>query len=225
MPTKNTSRKAARKQPRKATRRPGAGSDAIAMLKADHRKVEGLFARFEKARSDSVKEQLVEQICNELIVHTLLEEEIFYPACRNEEVEEDVMDEAQVEHDGAKMLIRDLMKGEPGSEMYDAKVTVLSEYVKHHVKEEEKPGSGVFAQAKKLGLDTEAIGAQLMARKKELMAEAEAGKLPAPQPKSFNLDGSRGGSGGRSRPEEYASQAEGGNAGESGTGLRGLMHS
>ncbi|HEY4162612.1 MAG TPA: hemerythrin domain-containing protein [Dongiaceae bacterium] len=166
--------------------------DAVAMLKADHRKVEGLFAKFEKARSESVKKELVEQICSELIVHTTLEEEIFYPTCRSEDVEEDMMDEAQVEHDGAKVLIRDLMKEEPGSEMYDAKVKVLSEYIKHHVKEEEKPSSGVFASAKKNGLDAEAVGEQMAARKKELMADAEAGGLPEPEPKSFSLNGGRG---------------------------------
>jgi hemerythrin superfamily protein len=187
MPSKKSSRKSVRKAAAKSSRRAGTPSDAIAMLKADHRKVEGLFAKFEKARGESVKEGLVEQICTELIVHTTLEEEVFYPACRSEDVEEGMMDEAQVEHDGAKILIRDLMREEPGSEMYDAKVKVLSEYIKHHVKEEERPGSGVFASAKKNGLDTKAVGAQMAMRKKELMADAETGNLPKPEPKSFSL--------------------------------------
>jgi hemerythrin superfamily protein len=157
--------------------------DAVALLKADHRKVEGLFKKAEKA-SGSAKEKLVEQVCNELIIHTMLEEEIFYPACRAGDVEEDMMDEAQVEHDGAKVLINDLMKADADSEMYDAKVTVLSEYIKHHVKEEEKPRSGVFAEAKRNGVDLEGIGEQLMVRKQELMGQAESGSLPEPEPKA-----------------------------------------
>jgi hemerythrin superfamily protein len=166
-----------------------ASQDAIAMLKADHRKVEGLFKKAEKA-SGSAKEKLVEQICNELIIHTMLEEEIFYPACREDDVEEDTMDEAQVEHDGAKVLINDLMEADAKSEMYDAKVKVLSEYIKHHVKEEEKPRSGVFAEAKRKGVDLNGLGEQLMSRKEELMQQAEDGSLPAPEPKVVGTTGS-----------------------------------
>jgi len=166
----------------------GAPSDAIALLKADHRKVEGLFKKAEKA-SGSAKEKLVAQICDELIIHTMLEEEIFYPACRQDDVEEDLMDEAQVEHDGAKALINDLMTSGSKSAMYDAKVTVLSEYIKHHVKEEEKPRSGVFAEAKRKGVDLEAIGEQLMTRKEELMEQAESAGLPHPEPKSVGRSG------------------------------------
>ncbi|HVM85644.1 MAG TPA: hemerythrin domain-containing protein [Candidatus Binatia bacterium] len=167
-----------------AKRKSRAGAqDAVVLLKADHRKVEGLFKKAEKA-SGSAKEKLVAQICNELIIHTMLEEEIFYPACRSEDVEEDMMDEAQVEHDGAKVLVSDLMEASAGSEMYDAKVHVLSEYVKHHVKEEEKARTGVFAEAKRKGVDLDEIGARLKARKKELMAQAEDGGLPRPEPKA-----------------------------------------
>src|SRR3954465_9593261 len=100
--------KRAKKAPAKSKSR-AAKQDAVALLKADHRKVEGLFKKAEKA-SGGAKEKLVEQICNELIIHTMLEEEIFYPACRSGEVEEETMDEAQIEHDGAKVLINDLMK-------------------------------------------------------------------------------------------------------------------
>jgi hemerythrin superfamily protein len=170
--------------------RSGAGQDAVALLKADHRKVEGLFKKAEKAKGGA-KEKLVAQICNELIIHTLLEEEIFYPACRGEDVEEDMMDEAQVEHDGAKVLINDLMEAGSDSPMYDAKVQVLSEYIKHHVKEEEKPRSGVFAEAKRKGVDVQALGAELKARKMELMQEAENGSLPRPEPKSIGADAKR----------------------------------
>jgi hemerythrin superfamily protein len=160
--------------------------DAVALLKADHRKVEGLFRKAEKA-SGGAKEKLVGQICNELIVHTMLEEEIFYPACRADDVEEDKMDEAQVEHDGAKVLINDLMGADSGSEMYDAKVQVLSEYIKHHVKEEERPRTGVFAEAKRKGVDLAEIGDQLKARKEELMEQAEQGDLPRPEPKTVGI--------------------------------------
>jgi hypothetical protein len=156
------------------------------LLKADHRKVEGLFKKAEKAKGGA-KENLVEQICNELIIHTMIEEEIFYPACRGEDVEEDMMDEAQVEHDGAKVLINDLMQSGANSPMYDAKVMVLSEYIKHHVKEEEKPRSGVFAEAKRKGVDLDDLGARIKARKMELMREAEEEGLPRPEPKSIEL--------------------------------------
>jgi hypothetical protein len=221
MPT-NRSSKTARKTASKSGRSNSA-PDAIALLKADHRKVEGLFAKFEKARAENVKQDLVEQICTELIVHTMLEEEIFYPACRSEDVEEDMMDEAQVEHDGAKVLIRDLMKEEPDSEMYDAKVKVLSEYIKHHVKEEEKPGSGVFAEAKKQDVDMQALGEQMAARKKELMADSEAGKLPDPEPKSFSLSGGKSSSK-SSSPRKNAGAEDERNTGGVGGALRNITH-
>jgi hypothetical protein len=111
--------------------------DAVALLKADHRKVEELFEKFEKAKSDTVKKALCEQICTELTVHATIEEEIFYPACTGE-IEEDLVKEAYVEHDGAKVLIAELSQSGPGDDFYDAKVKVLSEEIKHHVKEEEK---------------------------------------------------------------------------------------
>jgi len=165
-----------------------AQQDAVALLKADHRKVEGLFKKAEKA-SGSAKEKLVAQICNELIIHTMLEEEIFYPACRADDVEEDKMDEAQVEHDGAKILINDVKDADAESEAYDAKVKVLSEYIKHHVKEEEKPRTGVFAEAKRKGADLAGLGEQIMSRKEELMEQAESDSLPAPEPKTVGVGG------------------------------------
>ena len=152
-----------------------AKKDAIALLKTDHRKVEELFEKYETARSK--KEAIAKQICMELTIHTILEEEIFYPACRQAGVEGDMMDEANVEHDGAKTLIAELENGTPDDEFYDAKVKVLSEEIKHHVKEEEKRG-GIFTQARDLDLD--ALGETLAARKKELMAEFEAKGLPPP---------------------------------------------
>ena len=154
--------------------------DAIALLKADHRKVEGLFEDFEKATASAKKAALVRQICTELTVHTKIEEEIFYPACRGK-IEEDTLDEAYVEHDGAKMLIAELMDGAPDDAFYDAKVKVLSEEIKHHVKEEEARSEGMFAQAREAGLDTEALGDAMRARKAELLAELKADGLPVQQ--------------------------------------------
>src|SRR5215475_5449623 len=107
-----------------------AKKDAIAPLKADHRKVEYLFEKYETARGR--KADIARQICMELTVHTMIEEEIFYPACREAGVESDMMDEANVEHDGAKILIAELEAGSPDDEFYDAKVKVLSEEIKHH---------------------------------------------------------------------------------------------
>ena len=111
-------------------------TDAIALLKADHRKVESLFEKFEKATSASTKQKLCHEICTELKIHTTIEEEIFYPALRGR-IEDDTLDEAYVEHDGAKVLVNDLESASPDDDFYDAKVTVLSEEVKHHVREEE----------------------------------------------------------------------------------------
>ena len=148
--------------------------DAVALLKADHRKVEGLFEKFESAKGEDKKKALAEEICMELTVHTKIEEDIFYPACEDA-VEEDVMKEAYVEHDSAKVLIAEIEAGGPNDDFYDAKVKVLGEYIKHHVKEEEQPG-GIFAQAKRGDEDLDAMGERLQARKEELMAEMGADK-------------------------------------------------
>ena len=149
--------------------------DAIALLKEDHRKVEDLFEKAEKARDEDRKKMLVQQICTELMIHSMVEEEIFYPACAGQIEDEDVLDEAYVEHDGAKVLIAELLDSEPDAEFYDAKVTVLSEMIKHHVKEEEQR-DGMFAKARSSGMDLAAIGQQLASRKKELESSPEAMK-------------------------------------------------
>jgi len=158
--------------------------DAIALLKADHRKVEALFAKFEKARDKGVKKALATQICTELTVHTIIEEEFFYPACRAE-VKEDLRLEAYVEHDGAKVLIAEIEGSEPDEEFYDAKVKVLSEQIKHHVKEEEKPGKGLFAQARNADLDMDELGVRMAARKEELLASIKKNGLPTGETRSF----------------------------------------
>ena len=98
---------------------------------------------------------MVKQICTELSVHATIEEEIFYPACKGQIEDEDLLDESYVEHDGAKVLIAELMDSHADKEFYDAKVTVLSEMIKHHVKEEEKRSEGLFAQARDAGLDVD----------------------------------------------------------------------
>jgi hypothetical protein len=160
--------------------------DAVALLKGDHRKVEDLFDQFEKAREADRKEKLVRQICIELSIHTMIEEEIFYPACAEQVKDDDLLDESYVEHDGAKVLIAELIKSDTGNEFYDAKVSVLSEMIRHHVKEEERRGEGLFARAKAAGLDMEVLGERLMQRKHELTTEfGEGDNLPAPETRSF----------------------------------------
>ena len=153
--------------------------DAIALLKQDHRTVEDLFAQFEKAGGDGRKQKLAEQICLELAVHAQIEEEIFYPACEGK-VEEDLLKESYVEHDAAKLMIAQIMAGEPSDEFYDSKVTVLQEEIEHHVQEEEKRMEGLFSQARKADLDMDALGQQLAARKAELTEQFKAKGTPAP---------------------------------------------
>ena len=145
--------------------------DAIALLKADHRQVEQLFEQFDSARSDEKKKALATQICQALKVHTQIEEEIFYPAFLEATDEEDIHHEAEVEHAGAKNLIAQIEGSGPDDDYYDAKMTVLSEMIKHHVKEEEQR-EGMFAKARQSRMDLETLGAQLQARKSELMGEA-----------------------------------------------------
>lgn len=151
-------------------------TDATKLLAEDHRKVEELFEKFEKAKGAEKKQKIVHEICTELNVHTRIEEEIFYPALRGK-IEEDDLDEAYVEHDSAKALILELEQAEPDEEYYDAKVLVLKEQIEHHVKEEEKQRDSMFAQARKAEVDLEALGQQLQAHKSELMEQAKAGRL------------------------------------------------
>jgi len=160
-------------------------ADAIALLKADHRKVEGLFEKFEKARGGASKQKIAHQICVELKIHATIEEEIFYPALRDQ-IEDNTLDEAYVEHDGAKMLVNDIANASPDDEFYDAKVKVLSEEIKHHVREEEKKSDSMFAQARKTNIDLVALRDRLLARKKELMAKAAAEGLPPAKPRAVN---------------------------------------
>jgi hypothetical protein len=155
--------------------------DGLQLLAQDHRKVEELFAQFEKASGAAAKEKLVKQICTELKVHTIIEEEIYYPAIRGK-VEGDALDEAYVEHDSAKLLVNELEAAAPDESYYDAKVKVLQELIDHHVKEEEKQRDNLFQQTRAADVDLEALGEQLAARKAELMTQAERGELPPAAP-------------------------------------------
>jgi len=158
--------------------------DAIKLLKDDHREVEDLFEQFEKATAKDRKAKIVQKICTELTVHSLIEEEIFYPTFRGK-IEDDLLDEGYVEHDGAKMLIAELMAGDPDDPFYDAKVSVLSEEIEHHVKEEERPSEGMFAQCRRTDVDLVELAERMQARKDELMAMIKANGLPAPETRSF----------------------------------------
>jgi hypothetical protein len=162
-------------------------TDAIAMLKNDHRTVEELFSKFQNASGKDRKWAIAQQICNELKIHAQIEEEIFYPTFEGK-VEEDLYKEAFVEHDGAKVLINDIMANGQADEFFEAKVTVLCEEISHHVKEEEKPGDGFFAQARDSGADMVALRDALMARKEELMAQAQNGGLPPAQMAAVHLE-------------------------------------
>ena len=146
-----------------------APKDAIAMLKADHTAVSAMFAEYEKTRSVPKKKALVAEICTALSVHAQIEEEIFYPAVKAALKDKLLVPEATVEHTSVKDLIAQIEGLEPDGEMYDAKVKVLSEYVKHHVKEEQNE---MFPKAKSTSLDMVDLGAQMAARKDELLAQA-----------------------------------------------------
>lgn len=140
--------------------------DAVALLKADHRAVEKLFKQFEGTEDPAQRQEIVGQIIMELRVHMTIEEEIFYPESREFVSEELTVNEAIVEHQGAKDLMEQLEGMDPSDEMYEAKVTVLQEQIEHHVEEEEKE---YFPEVQKNGMPTKEVGERLMARKAELM--------------------------------------------------------
>ena len=157
--------------------------DALTLLKEDHRAVEKLFKEFENAKGDGRKEKLARQICFELTVHTTIEEEIFYPACKGK-IDEDKLKEAYVEHDAAKLLIAEIEAGNgQDDDFFDAKVQVLGEQIDHHVKEEEDE---LFPEVRKADIDTKALGEQLAARKQELMKDYKADGIPEPELKTMD---------------------------------------
>jgi hemerythrin superfamily protein len=157
--------------------------DALTLLKEDHRAVEKLFKEFENAKGDGRKEKLARQICFELTVHTTIEEEIFYPACKGK-IDEDKLKEAYVEHDAAKLLIAEIEAGSGKTDdFFDAKVQVLGEQIDHHVKEEEDE---LFPEVRKADIDTKALGEQIAARKQELMKDYKADGVPEPELKTMD---------------------------------------
>lgn len=141
--------------------------EATAMLRADHKLVAELFEQYESSRSTAKKKELVSRICQELTVHAQIEEEIFYPAVKAALKDHELVPEANVEHATLKDLIAQVEGLEPSGEMYDAKIKVMSEYVKHHVKEEQ---TEMFPKARTTKLDMKELGAEMAARKQELMA-------------------------------------------------------
>src|ERR1700761_6212989 len=142
-----------------------APTDAIALLEADHREVEGYFDAYKAAKANSDKKSIAGKICAALRVHAQIEEELFYPAARKATEDNDLLDEAAVEHAGAKVLIAEIEAMQPGMPLYDAKITVLGEQIQHHVKEEENE---LFPKVREAHLDLKALGKQMAERKAEL---------------------------------------------------------
>jgi len=176
--TKKTSQSSnslsARKASAKSTSTP-VGPDAIALLKADHKRVAALYEQYEGTRSVAKKRALVATICQELSIHAQVEEEIFYPAVKAALKDKELVPEATVEHATLKELIAQVKDKEPDGEMFDARIQVMSEYTKHHVKEEQ---TEMFPKAQKTRLDMKALGARIAARKEELMANPELMEKP-----------------------------------------------
>jgi len=173
--TRNTTSKSSSKSAKTSHRgsAKASTSDAIQILTEDHKKVKEMFEEFESLREEAELDEeaiqmLVETACAELTLHAQVEEEIFYPAAREAIDDMDLLDEAEVEHGSARQLITELAAMQPGDDLYDAKFTVLGEYVKHHVKEEENE---LFPKIRKSDMDLEEVGAQLAARKEELMRQ------------------------------------------------------
>ncbi len=162
--TKNAGSKAERKDER-ARAKPG---DAIKLLKDDHKEVKTYFKQYEDLEDEAEKQALADKICMALTIHAQLEEEIYYPATREAIDDDDLLDEAEVEHASAKRLIAEIQAMKAGDRLFDAKVTVLGEYINHHVQEEE---TEMFPESRDSDLDLKALGAQMAARKAELMAQ------------------------------------------------------
>ena len=160
--------KAGSKAGRKTARAAAKPADAIKLLKDDHREVKAYFKEYESSEDDGEKQALADKICIALTVHAQIEEEIFYPATREAIDDDDLLDEAEVEHASAKQLIAEIQSMKAGDRLYDAKITVLGEYIDHHVEEEEKE---MFPESRDSDLDLKAIGVQLAERKAALLAE------------------------------------------------------
>jgi hemerythrin superfamily protein len=167
---KSNGRSSRRSPPLKKKRAMRSRSDApaaISLLKSDHREVDALFAQFEKASGAARKQTIVRKICDALTVHVTIEEEIFYPQARDalKRAGEDLLDEAEVEHEGIKWRIELLKKMRPENDLYDAEVKVLAEYVRHHVKEEERK---LFPRLYLSDFDNAGVGEQLAFKKEQM---------------------------------------------------------
>lgn len=166
--TKSRPTKPGSKLARKSERAGGRPADAISLLKADHKEVKTYFKQYEGLKDEAEKQALADKICRALTVHAQIEEEIYYPAARAAIDDDDLLDEAEVEHASAKQLIAEIQAMKAADRLFDAKVTVLGEYIDHHVEEEEKE---MFPESGASDLDLKTLGAQLAERKAELMAQ------------------------------------------------------
>jgi hemerythrin superfamily protein len=153
--------------------------DALALLRADHKAVSALFEQYEKSRAASKKKALAHEICKALTIHAQIEEEIFYPAVKAALKDKELVPEALVEHASMKALVAQIESQEPGSEVFDARVKVLAEYVKHHVKEEQNE---MFPKVRNTRIDTDELGERLAARKQELQQATPTPQAKQPEP-------------------------------------------
>ena len=172
-PTSHSARSQTTAKASSARKRRAASEDALALLRADHDAVLALFDKYESARRKEQKQKLAEQICMELTIHATIEEEIFYPELRRAKPVksiDDILDEADVEHDGAKKLIAEIEGSSVDDEKFDARIKVLSEYIKHHVKEEYRCA---FPAARKADLDLDEMAVRMRARKEQLKSEQQ----------------------------------------------------
>ncbi|WP_176599413.1 MULTISPECIES: hemerythrin domain-containing protein [Sphingobium] len=167
--TKSRQTKPGSKPARKSERAVAPPTDAISLLKADHKEVKTYFKQYEGLKDETEKQALADKICRALTIHAQIEEEIYYPAARVAIDDDDLLDEAEVEHASAKQLIAEIQAMKAADRLFDAKVTVLGEYIDHHVEEEEKE---MFPESRSSDLDLEALGVKLAERKAELMAQA-----------------------------------------------------
>jgi len=158
--------------------------DAFELLMADHAEVKKSFKQYKKLLDNDSdadeRKELADEICQALTVHAQIEEELFYPALRNALDEADLVDEAAVEHATIKDLIKQIKSSAPDKPLFDAKITVLKEYVEHHVKEEEEQ---IFPKARKAKLDIAALGQELASRKSQLMNPGQKGKGSMEKPR------------------------------------------
>jgi hemerythrin superfamily protein len=153
--------------------------DAIVLLKSDHKEVKELFEKYEKTKdhsSDEQKMEIAKKVCGALLIHMEIEEKFFYPRVRQQIDDNDLMNEALVEHNGAKDLIKQLGEMKASDPMFDAKIKVLSEQIDHHVEEEE---TDMFPKARKSGIDLIELGRELFEAKNKMRVGRGLQAVPA----------------------------------------------